>query len=233
MARSTKSLPGKSEGPNVTDKQAFTIWLEKQPHQWSTVIAARAALRVLPLLRDRKDLPVAILSAFRATAIARFAAKFPSQAVESAANAAADSTADVSAAASFAAGAAAAASAGNSASAASCGAAASTAAAAAAFTTDASSAVSTMFAAAKHDAEQLHNRAKTPEQLANAPLWPARSPPHIVSAWQGLVPQLLGRSDHWSIWIDWYQDVVAGVPYAASSEARDAAYTDVFDKLPW
>ena len=236
MAKSTRASAGKGAGPNVKDKQAFSNWLAKQPDQWSVTIAARAALRVLPLLREAND-PVTVLSAFRATAIARFAAKFPDRATETAANAAA-SMAGVHAAANFAVIAAAAAygdDARDAGSAASLAAAASTAAAAAAFTNaeSAPAAVSAMFAAVSHDAERLRDGLITAVQLATAPLWPTPAPPHILKAWRQLVPQLRGRGNHWSVWIDWYDGVLAGTSHLANSEAMDASYTDISSGLPW
>jgi hypothetical protein len=235
MAKSTKALLGKGEGPNPNDRQAFSNWLAKRPHQWSVTIAVRAALRVLPLLRGPNNPEATTLSAFRATAIARFAARFPNNAIETAAvAAAAASSRDVPAAASFAATAAAAVSrdARDGPSAATAASFGVSAAAAAAFTATAT-AVSAMFSAVKQDAEQLHDRRLTPEQLATVPLWPKLSPRDIGGAWRELAQELRARGDHWSVWIDWYDDVLAGAPHLGNSEAQDAAYTDVVGELPW
>jgi hypothetical protein len=43
-----------------------------------------------------------------------------------------------------------------------------------------------------------------------------------AAAWQGLVQELRRHGDHWSVWIDWYDDVLAGTP---RSEAEEAAFT--------
>jgi hypothetical protein len=246
MAKSTHGLPGKGEGPpDPTDHRAFEKWLGNQPRQWSVTIAARASLRVVPLVSDRHDLPGALLPMLRATAIARFAAKHPSRKIErvsyvarsayaarSASTArshyaarsfnAAESAAP--AAASYAASAAAAYAAS------AAGAAAdTTAAAAAAFTTAAAIA----YAAVKHDAQRLHGEVLTPEQLARDQLWPVRAPDKVVEAWRQLVVELDAWGDHWHAWIDWYNHVVHGELHRQISEAEDAAYTDIPGTLRW
>ncbi|QWG13813.1 hypothetical protein KMZ29_03595 [Bradyrhizobium sediminis] len=233
MATLTTAPTGKGEGPNPNDRQAFSNWLVKQPRQWSVTIAARAALRVLPLLRDQGNPEASILSAFRATAIARFAARFPNKAVATAAIAAA-STPNVPAVASIAATAAADvfSEGRDAASAASAASLVASTAAAAAFAASAA-AVSEMFAAVKRDAEQLRDGRLRPEQLASAPLWSKRTPKDIGGAWRELAPQLRARGEHWSVWIDWYDDVLAGAVHAGRGEAQDAAYTDIVGELPW
>lgn len=186
------------------------------------MIAARSALRVLPLVRSEPNFPV--LPLFRATAIALFEARYPnriikkSEVAHAAARAAIDAASVAivpSAAAIYAAFAAAGAS---------------------SFAQGAANVVSLTSASdtsIRRDAQQLHNKAKTAEELASAPLWIRRPPPRIGGAWQGLSEQLRIIGPHWSIWIDWYDDVLAGSPYAVASEAEDAAFTDVPGQLPW
>lgn len=85
-------------------------------------------------------------------------------------------------------------------------------------------------AAVEHDANRLYDRATTSAQLAAAPLWRGLPPRHILGAWRVLVEKLRRHGDHWSVWTNWYDDVLAGTP---RSEAEDAAFTDLPGELPW
>jgi hypothetical protein len=235
MAKSTRARTAKGTGPpDPRDFRAFRDWLKKQPREWSVIIAARAALRVLPLMRASRSADAIMLPMFRAVAIAQFAAKYPkypSRAIAAAAAAAAAATSvaaadapDAYAAADVAAASASAAAAASASEAAGfAGYAASTAIAAA---NDA-----TVVAAIENDALRLYGRTLTANRLAREPLWSALSSPRI--AWQGLARQLRRQARHWQVWIDWYDDVVVGAPHAVTSEAEDAAFTDIPGKLPW
>jgi hypothetical protein len=181
-------------------------------------------------------LPI-VLPVFRATAIAGFAGKYPRRSIKTVAGAAyaaaniptLDDTGAVAAAA-YAAYAAASDPSASAAAAYGAAAAADVAAAAAARAPRAVAGRASVYAAVEHDARRLHDRVMTPEQLAAAPLWLS---PYISGAWQGLARELCSRGDHWSVWIDWYDDVLAGPPHAVTSEAEDAAFTDIPSKLSW
>jgi hypothetical protein len=231
MAKSATGQFESAKGPNVRDKQAFKDWLAKRPPQWSVTIASRAALRVFPVLFKPRDSEDVLLSAFRAIATARLSAKFPKRVTERATSAWFES-AQLPPAIAFAVAAALNLSDSNDPDVASFAAAASTAAAAAAFAaSEAAGDVSSMFAATKRDVDQLQGGLMTPENLAALPLWLVPSPPHIGGAWLGTAAQLRSRGEHWSIWTDWYDDVVTGAPRIVTSEAQDAAHADAL--LPW
>lgn len=259
MAKSIGSMSDGSGPPDPANVDGFSKWLRKQPRQWSIVIACRAALRMLPLLSSYHRKADAILPVFRAAAISRFAAKYPnsevyptSRTVEVAARAASFARTEsattsedvihvVLGAAARAADAAqtdrleaayAAASAADAAIAA-------VAAAAAADAATTESAVNAAVRAAvramsdeiRSDAGQLLAAAAPVRQMLLAPLWVGLPPARIGGAWQGLTRDLRRDGTHWSVWIDWYDDIVQGV--AGERDEYDAAFTDIPGRLPW
>jgi hypothetical protein len=230
MTKSTKAPLRKGKGPpDPIDSKAFEDWLAEQPREWSVTIAARTALRVVPLLRGTRDFPALALSVFRATAIVRFAAKYPNREIEALANNAGQAAVAHPSAIAFTAAAAAYTAAEAATSAKAAANAANTADNAAATAADRT----VTYAAVKHDAQRLHDRVLTAEQLARDQLWPISAPAEFGETWQGLRMELHGLGQHWQVWTDWYQDVALHEPHRGISEAEDAAYTDIPGKLPW
>jgi hypothetical protein len=240
--------------PDPSDHEAFRRWLGWQRREWSVAIAGRTALRALPLLRTYRGNTDVILSVFRAAAIARFAGKYPranpaasyahphaaDRADAKAARAAADAAAAYSdaepaaraaSAAARAAGAAAATATGDATAAANAAAAATAGTAAAATVEAAPDARAAVLDEFRNDVEQLHRKALTSIQLMTAPLWKALPPPRIGGSWQGFAQELRAHGAHWSVWVDWYDDVLNGA--AEGREDYHAAFTDLPGELPW
>jgi hypothetical protein len=252
-SRPTRTVHGARVAlPDPRDREAFEVWLTLKPWTWSLVIAARVALRVLPLVESEK-LSAAftesvILPLFRATAIARFAAVCPNRTIAARAAAAAASRAAGTALASIA----------PSDVAAHVVAAATDAAAAAARRPAADVIAATIRAtlaaraAARGTAAQFGGAAtsasveddisplvngRTPAQLGHAKLWSIHTgdlSPQALDMWFAMSRRLLTRGNHWQVWIDWYDDVLIGSPPAVQrSEAWEMAFTDVEESLPW
>jgi hypothetical protein len=226
MAKATKAPHRKGNGPpDPTDHEAFQKWLLQQPPEWSVTIAARAALRVLPLVRGDKNLAAIALPVFRATAIAWFAAKYPNRSIEvaPAALAAATSAATSGVAAATAADAAYAAN-------------AATPDVYAAYAISAAIHATrdptTILTAIKQDVQLLHEGLLTAQQLARAPLWlfPAGE---FVDRWQRLALKLNALGGHWRVWTDWYEDVSLEERHKHITDAGDASFTDLPGALLW
>ena len=196
--------------------------------------AARAALRVLPLLvselratRRVRDntLSAFVLPCLRATALPWAAAKYPAHGNElRAAASAAASAADAASAASTppppppspppspspppprlpAAFAFAAASAASAAASA-----AAFAFAAAAASADASATAAAFAAASAADAAMIDS-GRSGAQLAGLPLWPGGAPDRASEAWWELKAALISTGEGWEVWSDWYEARLAG-----------------------
>jgi len=253
VAEAPSFQPEYDAPPDPRDHDAFRRWLETKPREWSVVIAARAALRVLPLVRTTKA-SATLLPVFRATAIARFAAVYPNRGIEAAdaaraaayafrAYALADAADAARAAADNAARAAASAfdTADVARAAASAFDAASVAARAASVAARAASAAAyaAVTTTTRQDALALKNRAPA-ERLARTALW---QPGEGMEAyrnsfeprWTGLRSDLISLGKHWKVWTDWYDELLGGsLPSLENSEAWEAAFTDVqHPSDPW
>jgi hypothetical protein len=66
-----------------------------------------------------------------------------------------------------------------------------------------------MWNAIRWDCRSLAARAAT-GVLAVARLWPNDPPDETVARWQAMSSALKGQGRNWEFWIDWYEDVVAG-----------------------
>jgi hypothetical protein len=230
-----------SEPPDPDDADAFHHWLAFCPREWAIALAARAALRILPLARpspfDIEDIAKVILPIFWAMAIARFAAAYPGREITDgsallgdllgspeigvlAATSVASKLYSIAARASE------------------LGEAAPSLAAeiidesVSVFPTYGLS-VRAALAALRRDALLLSDRLLTPERLARAPLW-QMGESLTDDEWKSLRSALFEHSNHWQVWIDWYEYVLLGSPPAPEhNEAWEAAFTDVPGPLPW
>jgi hypothetical protein len=202
------------------------IWLETQPHEVSLAIAARAALRVLPLVeyallrRAERFRSNVVLPCFRATVIPWVGAKYPTRDAQLHAGNPADGA---RAARTTLLGTAAGNTVVNAASSAAAAYSTSTrnaALEAISAITHSASASSGYFThiinAANFDAAAIDN-GKTDEQrrqlaarISDRPLWPDRVPTTIASAWNLLKKQLLAANEDWEVWIEWYEDRLRG-----------------------
>ncbi len=224
-------------GVRVANEGEFRAWLDqrKPPNEICVALAARAALRALPLVatarfsdspegaRQFAELAAAV---FRATALARVATTYPTRANElRASDAAASDAAARAAAASDAADAAAAAHAAYAAAAAADAAAYADYAAYAA--ADAAASAASDAAAAYWDALSTDLQAveagASSRELAARPLWPNEPPEAIAGYWRALSARL-PQSDGWRVWTRWYEARLKGERW---SEEREVIYATV------
>ena len=226
----------------IADQRSLKAWLRGQSHEVAILIAVRVALRVLPLFahaapgradgkaaRQFEDWTGAL---FRAAALARVAAAYPTRANELRASASASASAAFAASAANAASASAAAAAAAAADAAAAVSAAdaSASAAGAAFAADAAARAASFAASAAAAiwdsimADATRAQAIGMSALADAPLWPDRMPGWASEAWASL-RSALPEGDDWNVWSDWYEQRRRGA-------SRGEAYEIVFATAP-
>jgi hypothetical protein len=229
---------------SFTDREALDGWLRTEPREVSFIIAARAALRVLPVAgprlpaTDAKQFGALIAALFRATALARVLAKYPTHANElrpAAATAAAtnarghasDAAAHAARAAHYAAYIAFAADTKNAAAraAAAAEAAADAAYAAAAdYVGDAALAADAAWAALSSDVYFLETGGAV-AVLADRRLWPGPTPSWAAELWAKSLAALPPGED-WDVWGRWYHERLTG------ARSRGEAYELVFANVP-
>lgn len=222
---------------DIRDKEGLERWLTFRPSEYALVVALRAALRVVPAFSFAnigKRTPDFLLAAFRANAVAYATAEFPDRARTlrdtsySAARAAAEAAAragavrplDTAGAAAHTA--LAAARAAKAAYAAACGSRSESARAAAEATAEAAYAGGAVVwdkmrgdgALLEHGPPSLSAglaKELSPGALAALPLWPDGAPHWAAEHWDALKTYLLARpTDHWDVWIDWYEARLRG-----------------------
>jgi len=75
----------------------------------------------------------------------------------------------------------------------------------------------------------LDERAKTGIALAHSPLWHADMPAEMSGAWSEFKKNLLAGDDAWQVWVNWYEDRLAG--RQSFGEAFDLAVATLPDEL--
>jgi hypothetical protein len=215
----------------IKNRDALEAWLRKQPREVSIAFAARAALRILPIVKGETSavsslIPGAILvPAFRATAVSWAAARYPAHAIKfstAALTAQSFSTARHANTASLAAATAALAS---DAAHAAITAAAATAVAALELADDALN--RTFWAAVSTDAMHVEEN-ETASILAGSSLWRYGQPVHLQSSWQQVKAALLAAKQDWEVWTLWYDDRLEG---RVRDEELELAYVRIEEAL--
>jgi hypothetical protein len=198
----------------ITSRAELEAWLKDKPADFAQVIAARAALRVLPYA-FAKDVPKDWVSdfaspLFRASALSWAARNFPAHDMVAAAAAYAARAADAAAYAARAADAAAyAARAANAAARAARAADAANAAAADAAAYAARAANAAAWENINDDCAELE-KARAAERLTHRALWPAGEPKGWGEAYSFATERLDALDQGYGVWIEWYDRRVRG-----------------------
>ncbi len=219
-------------------------WLDKikparRRREVAVALAARAALRVLPLVgrelaRDKRNrdgiLSTLVLPCLRAVASSWVEAKYPTHRAEpSASGFATDDDGFTSIAGGYAAAnagrAAAFAALANAPDAADAAAYAAADAAHDAFLTD------DTYAADAADAAELINSNRSVAELAGMPLWRIGAPSWAIEAWRTLKSALLVANQDWEVWTDWYEARLAGDATRSPIEALEVARVTIPDEI--
>jgi len=212
----------------IRNRKELEAWLKDKPGEVASVIALRAALRVLATMalefRFSKTPPATIssrlcLPVFRVIAAARFVRYAPNRDLAARAAVYAAHAADVAAVAvnadAFAARADVAADAVNAAAFAARTANVAYAAAAAAFAARAANSAAAddaeIWQAIGIDATHFDERAEARTVLESA-LWTGNPPNWASEAWADLSTRLRAIAPHWQVWIDWYNAILNGTP---------------------
>jgi hypothetical protein len=225
------------------NRSQLEAWLGKQPPDVAIVLAARAALRVLPVAQTAKHegfSDVLVLPVFRATVFSWASAKYPAQRTEFAAAAAHAAAVAAAAAAAiradcnayaaairadynaYAADAYAAVAAGNAAAAAAYAGARTYAAA---YAGDA--AAPFFWSALSSDATRLEKGAAA-SAIARSPLWPQGQPDQLHSLWREMKAALHAAKQDWQVWTIWYDDRLEG---RVRDKTRELAYVRIEEAL--
>ena len=78
------------------------------------------------------------------------------------------------------------------------------------------------------------SRAARAAYVADMPLWPGGTPIWAIKAWEQLKTSLSAAQEDWEVWIDWYEDRLAGQPSADADLdiARVMPIDDLWEQGP-
>jgi hypothetical protein len=209
--------------PDPGDAVAFQQWLSAKPQEWAAVIAARAALRMLPTLSASPG-DATMLAIVRGMAASRYVVSHPqsTKVARDAAEFLRNRETHVALSAFYA--------------------------ASAIGDIDAPGCVTRIIsdlgyrldpprvAAVLRDSFALLH-GMPPKALARAPLWfpenDGGTPPAVRQAWTKLA-QALENGRRWQVWVDWYDYVLEGSPPATRRDDDwEASFVDIPHPLPW